>query len=208
MKDPLKGVLLVPWLFLSCSSPPDGISESSGGLSAQGKVENLKMATISNLLTAEIGASFDSVAVDETHLHGKFYRDNAWYYVIENPEIYISDTKVKELTMCFIDGILYSKKYELEEDISRELLKSYGSFKFTPLNHRTRDISRSQKVLIRTANGTELNHLLDRYQMKWDKEQIRIRYRFSRDSLDTRIFLWEEHSAYKYILASAGQEPG
>lgn len=174
-------------------------------ISPTGLTASSANATTYNLLTLEVGTPLEEVQINERQLHGKFFQDRAWFYVVEKPELYISNTEVTELTLYFIDGVLCKKKYLLTEDISSALMKSYGGFKFKSLNHRTRDITKKEKIVMKTAKGNQLNEKLERFEMKWDADETLIRYHLSKDSLQSTIFLEEELSSYKYLLADAGK---
>ncbi|WP_421890971.1 hypothetical protein [Marinoscillum sp.] len=190
-------------LIVSCSRP-EGVREPHRqGLTERGKKANHDKAVTYSLITVEIGTPKNQVNVAEEHLYGKFFGDRAEFYIVENPELYVSNAQVNRLTLYFIDGMLCKKKYDLESDISQELMKSYGSFKFKALNDSTRHISKSEKIVLKTNGRARINEHLNRFQMKWDKEEVLIRYLIFKDSAQAEIQLVEELSAYKYLLDQA-----
>ena len=208
MRTWLSPLLSALYLLITFSSCQDNQEKqvTSGGLSDRGRSANIQKAATYNLITIEVGTPREQLIIEEEHLHGRFFKDRAEFYVVEKPEMFISNTLVKELTLYFIDGILCKKKYALANDISSELMKSYGSFKFLPLNPNTRTIIQKEPVVIKTPTGNVLNDKLDRYEMKWYKEEVLIKYGFSEDSVTTDIFLVEELSAYKYLLDAAERD--
>lgn len=203
--------LLLPlsmlFAVLACSGPTENENLTDNkGLTNRGKKANMDKAATHDLISVEIGTLRQQVQVNEQHLHGRFFHDRAEFYVVENPELYISNTEVKELTLYFIDGTLCKKKYQLAEDISSELIRSYGGFKFRPLNHRTRALAKSESVVKKSEDGTTMNEKLDKFQMKWDDREVTIKYRLQRDSIQSSIFLEEELPEYKHVLAMAERD--
>jgi len=157
-----------------------------------------------NLINVEIGTTRGQMNVAEEHLYGRFFDDRAEFYIVEHPELYIGNTEVNRLTLYFIDGTLCKKKYELGSDIGSELMKSYGGFKFKALNTQTQESSRSEKIVVETKNGHQINENLNRYQMKWhENEEVMIRYIVFNDSTRTERQLVEELTAYSQILRQA-----
>lgn len=191
---------------MSCSESPVFSEKSEPGLSPTGKLANIEKAATYDLITLEIGTALSNIAISDHDLHGKFFSDRAEFYVIENPELYVSNTEVEELTLYFIDSTLCKKKYKLADDISAELMKSYGAFKFTPLNRHTKELSKTESIVLKTASGIRINKKLNRYQMKWDEREVLIKYRLSRDSTEIEIYLEEELGAYKHLLRFAEQD--
>lgn len=158
------------------------------------------------LISVEIGATKEQVSVDQEHLYGKFFDDRAEFYIVENPELYISSSQVNRLTLYFIDGTLCKKKYELDSDISTELMKAYGGFRFRALNDTTYKLSRSEKIVLKTKEGNVVNDKFNRFQMKWEDEDVDIRYVVFKDSLAGQLELIEELGAYKQLLRAAELE--
>lgn len=190
--------------LFSCTDSRNEPEAQNSRLTEKGLSANANQAVTYNLMTVEVGTPIELIKLSEKNLHGKFFHDLAEFYVVENPELYISNTRVKELTLYFIDGVLCKKKYELSGDISSELIKSYGGFKFKSLNHRTREITKTEKILFKTDTGTVLNKNLGRFQMKWNKEGVVIKYTLHKGTTnESMIFLEEELTAYRYLFANA-----
>jgi len=203
MRLTVTSISVIIILFTSCSKPETSREPHRQGLTERGKKANHDKAITYSLITVEIGTPKSQVNVAEEHLYGKFFGDRAEFYIVENPELYVSNSQVNRLTLYFIDGMLCKKKYDLESDISQELMKSYGSFKFKALNDSTRDISKSEKIVLKTNGSARINEHLNRFQMKWDQEEVLIKYLIFKDSAQAEIQLVEELSAYKYLLDQA-----
>jgi len=154
------------------------------------------------LITVKIGTSKSDIEIDDVHLHGKFFDDRAEFFVVEQPLLYLGDTKVEELTLYFIDGVLCKKKYELEKDISSDLMKTYGTFKFKALNDSSKVISKQEGVLAKGKKRT-INNNLTYYRMKWPKNSPLLYYEYKRDSAMENRFLIEELASYKILLRQA-----
>lgn len=191
---------------LSCSSPAKKEAPIKKGLTERGKKANLDKATTFSLIQVEIGSTKEQMSVNQEHLYGKFFDDRAEFYIVENPELYISSTLVNRLTLYFIDGTLCKKKYELDSDISNDLMKAYGGFRFKALNDTTYKLSRSEKIVLKTEEGNLINQKFNRYQMKWSKADVDIKYVVFKDSIAGELELVEELTAYKNLLRAAELE--
>ena len=193
-------------VLICCSSPDRKETPVKKNLTEKSKKANLEKATTYSLIQVEIGSTKEQMSVDQEHLYGKFFDDRAEFYIVENPELYISSTLVNRLTLYFIDGTLCKKKYELDSDISNDLMKAYGGFRFKALNDTTYKLSRSEKIVLKTSEGNEINDKFNRYQMKWEKADVDIKYVVFKDSVAGELELVEELSAYKNLLRAAELE--
>lgn len=198
--------LIILLLICACSKPLKNDEPERKGLTERGKQANLDEASSYSLISVEIGATREQVSVTEDHLYGKFFDERAEFYIVENPELYISDTEVNKLTLYFIDGTLCKKKYELAEDISGELIKAYGGFKFKALNDTTYKLSRAEKIVLKTEEGNQMNEKFNRYQMRWDDYDVLIKYVVFKDTVAGQLELVEELAAYKTLLRAAELE--
>ena len=95
----MRRVLLLPLLLAACTTAGPGDNAFRPGLTERGKAADIRKAATYNLLTTEVGAPIGELAVNHRDLHGKFFKDRVWFYVIENPELYLADTQVSELTL-------------------------------------------------------------------------------------------------------------
>ena len=134
--------------------------------------------------------------------------DTKWteFYIVENPDLYVSDALVNRLTLYFIDGTLCKKKYELDTDISQELMKAYGGFRFKALNDTTYKLSREEKIVVKSDSGSFINDSFNRYQMKWEDEGVAIKYLVFKDTTAGQLELVEELLSYKDLLRAAELE--
>ncbi|MEQ8238429.1 MAG: hypothetical protein RIA69_04410 [Cyclobacteriaceae bacterium] len=160
-------------------------------------------ASEQTLLTVKIGTPITAIDISEHHLHGRFFEDRAEFFVVEQPQLYLSDTKVNELTLYFIDGILCKKKYALDDDISYDLMRSYGTFKFRALNDSSKKVSKREGILKKISGKKLMNENLTYYRMKWPEQQPMLYYEYQRDSASENKLLIEELEAYKNLLREA-----
>ena len=138
--------------------------------------------------------------IDTKNLFGKFFDNRAAYYIIEKPEIFIGSARVLELTLYFVDDVLLRKKHVLHRDISNELVKAHGSFKFKPLDENSKQlIDDGAKILENKA----INSSLTDYQLRWESDVIRRQYLVEVDSVGEEYTYYEEHPDYKGLLRNA-----
>jgi len=101
-------------------------------------------------------------------LFGKFFQERAEFYIIENPNKTIYNHPVKSITLYFLDGKLSKTKYELEADISDDLIHSYGNFTIKGYDSITRRVFKTEKIVERVNNKKILNKNLVNYELKWE----------------------------------------
>lgn len=102
-------------------------------------------------------------------LFGKFFRQRAEFYVIENPNKTLYNHPVKSITLYFLDGALAKTKFELDDDISDDLIQSYGTFSIIGYDTLTRKMLKTEKVVQAINEKKVLNKNLMNYQLKWDR---------------------------------------
>ena len=102
------------------------------------------------------------------NLYGKFHRDRAEFYIIENPNKTIYGHPVKSITLYFLDGTLAKTKFELNQDISNDLIESYGKFTITGFDTLTRKLFKTEKVIHALNQRKVLNKNLLNYELKWE----------------------------------------
>ncbi|HCX22856.1 MAG: hypothetical protein CMB80_29735 [Flammeovirgaceae bacterium] len=197
-------ILFLPIILWNCTSRKvDKEQPVRKGLTEAEKKANLDEVKSFNLITVEIGATREQMQVSQEHLYGKFFDERAEFYIVEKPELYVSDALVNRLTLYFIDGTLCKKKYELDTDISQELMKSYGGFRFKALNDTTYKLSREEKIVIKSDTGNVINDAFNRYQMRWEDDGVAIKYMVFKDTIAGQLELVEELLAYKELLRAA-----
>lgn len=176
------------------------------GLSESEKNANIDEAMTFDLISVEIGANREQMQVSQEHLYGKFFDDRAEFYIVENPDLYIADALVHKLTLYFIDGTLCKKKYELDVDISQDLMKAYGGFRFKALNDTTYKLSREEQIVVKSDTGNIINDAFNRYQMRWEDDGVAIKYMVFKDTIAGQLELVEELLSYKELLRAAELE--
>lgn len=125
------------------------------------------------------------------NLYGRFFYNRAEFFVVENPENTVHDTKVKFISMCYLDGQLTQTRYELSEDIADKLIRAYGSFSIQGFDPDNLEVIRSGETLVRTPSGTSLSAQLNNYELKWSVGSRQIKYRVN--LADGRVpFLYTE----------------
>ncbi len=197
-----KILIILVLLILSCSDlRKNGGEEDLVRRQTIGKGDT--EATEQTLLTVKIGTPKSSIDISEHHLYGRFFQDRAEFFIVEQPKLYLSDTKVDELTLYFIDGVLCKKKYKLAEDISSDLMRAYGTFKFRALNDSSKKISKREGILKKVGGKKFINDKLTYYRMRWTKQQPTLYYQYKRDSAAENHLLIEELVDYKDLLREA-----
>ncbi|HET6540536.1 MAG TPA: hypothetical protein VFG46_08640 [Chryseolinea sp.] len=101
-------------------------------------------------------------------LFGKFFQERAEFYIIEDPNKTIYNHPVKSITLYFLDGKLSKTKYELDADISDDLIHSYGAFTIKGYDSITRRLFKTEKIVDRVNNKKILNKNLISYELKWE----------------------------------------
>jgi hypothetical protein len=104
------------------------------------------------------------------NLYGKFFQQRAEFYIIENPNKTIYNKPVKSITLYFLDGALAKTKYELDDDISDNLIQSYGTFTIKGYDTLTRGLFKREKIISVRDQKKMLNKNLVNYELKWDLE--------------------------------------
>ena len=102
-------------------------------------------------------------------LFGKFFQERAEFYIIENPNKTIYNHPVKSITLYFLDGKLSKTKYELDADISDDLIQSHGTFTIKGYDSITQNLFKTEKIVDRVNNKKILNKNLVNYELKWEK---------------------------------------
>ena len=101
-------------------------------------------------------------------LFGKFFQERAEFYIIENPNKTIYNHPVKSITLYFLDGTLSKTKYELDADISDDLIHSYGAFTIKGYDSITRNLFKKEKIIENVNDKKVLNKNLINYELKWE----------------------------------------
>ncbi len=139
----------------------------------------------------EIADYKEEVNLDPKTEFGKFHNDRLTIHIIDNPQETLFSHPTKSLTLYFIDSVLCKKKYELGIDISSDLMTSYGSFSFKPLDWNTRDLAKDNGVLVTQEKKKSINPQLKKYRMKWTLEDKDILFSHEEDTI-REINVYEE----------------
>ncbi len=129
------------------------------------------------------------------NLFGRFFRQRAEFYIIENPNKTIYNRPVKSITLYFLDGTLAKTKYELEEDISDDLIHSYGTFTIKGYDTLTRSLFKREKIVTVKDRKKVLNKKLTNYELKWDLDS-KLVY--------TRVYKGPRKKRFEYVEALKG----
>lgn len=103
------------------------------------------------------------------NLFGKFFQKRAEFYVIENPNKTLYNHPVKSITLYFLDGTLSKTKFELNDDISNDLIRSYGPCTIKGYDTVTRKLLKSEKILMVNNQEKIINEKLINFELKWDR---------------------------------------
>lgn len=104
------------------------------------------------------------------NLFGKFFKQRAEFYIIENPNKTLYNKPVKTITLYFLDGALAKTRYELDEDITNDLIQSYGTFTIKGYDTLTRGLFKREKIISVKDTKKMLNKNLTNYELKWNLE--------------------------------------
>jgi hypothetical protein len=137
------------------------------------------------------------------NLFGKFFKERAEFYVIENPNKTLYNQPVRSITLYFLDGTLAKTKYTLDEDISDHLIHSYGNFSIKGYDSLTRRLFKTEKIIQEVGHKKTLNKNLKNYQLKWDLDNKYVFVRVDKTSRKKKIEYIEAlksfHSNYKKV---------
>lgn len=131
------------------------------------------------------------------NLFGKFFSARAEFYVIENPNKTIYNQPVKSITLYFLDGMLAKTKYELEEDISDDLIHSYGNFTIKGYDSLTRHLFKTEEILALKDHKRTLNKNLRNYELKWELDSKFIYTRVNKSAIKKRFEYIETLKEYE-----------
>lgn len=185
--------LFIATIFLASCSPEkeDALRADEAGNHQQQFTNFNHQEVPAKLLQLQDTLKTDSVLQPlEGNLFGRFFSDRVEFFIVDKPTNLIQDSRVKFLTMYYVDGQLGQVKYNLEQDVVDRLIGTYGSFRIDGRDSLNRARIKNSEVVTFTPEGMAFNSQLDNYQMKWDLEHAQIVYHVNlRDSLEP----------YKYI---------
>lgn len=135
----------------------------------------------------------------EENLYGKFFNNRAEFYVIKNPKNKIYDASVHSIVLFYLDGSLCQTKYVMQEDITNELINSYGKFKITPHDQQTRAIVKTNQIVVRARDHWRINEGMTNYEITWNYGDKQIRYRVDPANEQEPFQYYERLKAYEKI---------
>lgn len=176
---------------------------SNADHSSTQEIEGSKELDSAIVATFNIYDAKENIGMDDDNLFGKFYNDRIEFHIVDHPTIEIFNTPVKRMTLYFIDSVLCKKKYELENDISNELMKNLGSFKFQPMGLESMNAAKKNGVIMYQTKGPILNPHLTKYQMKWLLDDRTVLFRHQEDSLVESNLYEEQLPEYTRLFKAA-----
>lgn len=157
------------------------LSSDAGLVSSS--LNNTKVPT--RLLSLHDEAEVGSTAADiQENLFGKFYADRAAYYIVRNPTNRLFHTKIKQMTMYYLDGRMSKTRYIMEENIANRLIKSFGSFKISGYDDKNRALIRENKFFTAEQESLSLNEDFDNYALHWTFGHMQLSYRVDLSNKD------------------------
>jgi hypothetical protein len=129
-------------------------------------------------------------------LYGRFFYERAEFFVIDNPTNTLHRSKVKSITLYYLDGQLSQTKYILDDNIVDRLIHNYGNFKIAGRDAHSREIISSQPIVHRTGTGWRLNDQLTRYELIWSVGNKQIKYGVDITSSKEPFTYWEQLKDY------------
>lgn len=140
------------------------------------------------------------------NLFGKFFKQRAEFYIIENPNKTIYGHPVKSITLYFLDGTLSKTKYALDDDISDHLIQSYGEFTIKGYDSLTRHLFKTEQIVRAVGGRKILNKNLTNYELKWELQDKFVFVRVERTQAKKRFEYMESlknyHSRYSQVELS------
>jgi hypothetical protein len=82
---------------------------------------------------------------------------------------------------------LAKTKYELDDDISDDLIHSYGTFTIKGYDTLTRGLFKREKIILVKDQKKMLNKNLTNYELKWDLESKFVYTRVNKSSVKKRF---------------------
>jgi hypothetical protein len=172
--------ILAALLTIACATPPEKETVPIEVLLIEEKpTENKKRIYADSLLQLNTSPVQEGFQL-ESHHFGDFFCDRASFYVIEEPANTFYSKEAASITLFYIDGALRQTKYLLKDDISADLVRSYGTFKIAGFDDKNRQLIKTRSILKDSAQGMIVNPILDNYELRWVFNDREIKYRVKR----------------------------
>lgn len=174
-------------LTIACATPPEKETVPIETLLIEEKpTENKKRVYADSLLQLNTNQVEDAFQL-ESHHFGDFFCDRASFYVIHEPANTFYSKEAASITLFYIDGALRQTKYVLKDDISADLVRSYGTFKIAGFDDKNRQLIKARSILKDSTHGIMVNPTLDNYELRWVFNDREIKYRVKRIGKETEF---------------------
>jgi hypothetical protein len=172
--------ILLALLTLSCAAPPEKEVVPIEVLAIEEKPAESKKRVYSDSLLQLNTSTVQEAFQLESHHYGDFFCDRASFYVIHEPANTFYAKEASSITLFYIDGALRQTKYLLKDDISADLVRSYGTFKIAGFDDKNKQLIKARAILKDSSQGMMINAALDNYELRWVFNDREIKYRVKR----------------------------
>jgi hypothetical protein len=180
-------------LILTCSC------DSHEGENASTKIVSIESAAkLIPHTVLETKSTIQQASLLEKDLFGKFFNDRAEFYIVEKPANLLFDRPIDKIVFYFLDDELCQTRYFIHDDISTELINSYGKFTITGLDYETRNFFKNNPALVSDGFGFHLNKQIRKYELRWQLPDKEILFRVSQ--LKSEWIYTERKPKYKSIF--------
>lgn len=179
--------ILATLLTLSCAAPTEKETVPIETLLIEEKPVESKKRIYSDSLLQLNTSPVEKMFQLESHHFGDFFCDRASFYVIHEPANTFYSKEAASITLFYIDGALRQTKYLLKDDISADLVRSYGTFKIVGFDEKNRQLIKARSIFKDSAQGMTVNPILDNYELRWVFNDREIKYRVKRIGKDTEF---------------------
>ncbi len=128
---------------------------------------------------------------------GEFFDHRLVFYKVNRPGINICGSKVNALVLYFIDSTLVRLRYEVDRNVSNQLLDSLGLSRFKPLDSLSKHLLGKRKVYNKIKR--QLDSRLSNYELVWRKGNAVTRFRVTNGTVDSlgHFLFYTEMKGYK-----------
>ena len=187
MRSTLWGVML---LMMGCHTSPKtpDLQENE----AFDKTSNRENAEYAAVDPVELNQHFSEMQLAGVLNIGEFFDHRLKFYKVDRPDLRICGSTVNKLVLYFIDSTLVRLRYDVDTNVSNNLLDSLGLSKFKPLDSISKHLLKSRKVYNKIKG--KLDEKLSNYELVWYKGDAVSRFRVrdrAGDSTDSFLFYTE-----------------
>jgi len=196
MKKLTSLVLLVSLVLigLGCSKPKE-VEEEQQEIPMPKEVEREKRAVVeADIPTYKF--EFSSLALNQRiedldgfvfKHYGEFYTEDFNIFRLDRIDYLAESHEIDDINLYYIDSLLVKIQVYLRADKTDEFLRRYGRAKIQINDYHNKKLLETEKVLVQKNGKYQVNDKLDAFSLKWDRQDLDIRYDVSRkpDSLYT-----------------------